>query len=176
MSDKRKGGGHLIEALNILHQQYMLENNNLDKSVLVITIGRDTGFDFSKISFDHNHLGLINDDRVLSLIYNAADVIASPSLDDFGPMMVNEAISCQTPVVSFDIGVASDIINYVNMSYLAKNFNIKDFSLGLDQIIKSKNQKSEEKFTDILKASYQIQKYISLFKELLINKKEKKNI
>lgn len=43
-------------------------------------------------------------------VYCAADVFMSTTIADSGPMMVNYSIACGTPVVSFPIGVAQDLV------------------------------------------------------------------
>lgn len=48
--------------------------------------------------------------EVLIKSYQAASLFLSPSTDDAGPSMVNQSIMCGTPVVSFNIGTAVDVI------------------------------------------------------------------
>jgi glycosyltransferase involved in cell wall biosynthesis len=50
-------------------------------------------------------------DQALVDLYRAADIFLSPSIEDAGPMMVSEAMLCGTPVASFDVGFACDLIN-----------------------------------------------------------------
>jgi len=170
LQDKRKGGSKLISALDHLYGQIILEELHDENSIEVITIGREKGFDFSKIPFQHRHLGIINDDRILSLVYNSVDVFASPSLDDFGPMMVNEAFACGTPIVSYNIGVAPDLITQNETGYVAKNFDSEDFSIGLQHFLfewKSINNKVNT--FDNITSNYQSKKYITLFEEMIDN-------
>jgi glycosyltransferase involved in cell wall biosynthesis len=50
------------------------------------------------------------DMRQLARCYAAADVFACPSIEDSGPMMINESMMCGTPVLAFRMGVAEDLI------------------------------------------------------------------
>ena len=66
-------------------------------------------------NIDWIHLGVINEDKKLNLLYRAADLMLSPSTGCNGPHMVIEAISNNLPVIAFDQGVAIDaIINNIN--------------------------------------------------------------
>jgi glycosyltransferase involved in cell wall biosynthesis len=55
-------------------------------------------------------LGYLENDRVLSLAYSAADVYVTPTLDDNLPHTVMESLSCGTPVVGFDVGGVPDMV------------------------------------------------------------------
>ena len=77
--------------------------------IVVMTIGRDSESISDKIRFDQKHLGYMNIDD-LPYVYALADVFVSPSINDAGPSMVNQSIACGTPVVSFEMGTALDVI------------------------------------------------------------------
>jgi glycosyltransferase involved in cell wall biosynthesis len=106
MGQRRKGQSELIEAIERLPAAL---GGRIDPaSVLLLTAG---GRDFAsdrRLPFETLHLGLLGDDRSLALAYSAADVFVSASLEDAGPMMVNESLACGTPVAAFDIGTAAD--------------------------------------------------------------------
>ena len=58
----------------------------------------------------HLHLGYIEQDRLQSLVYSAADIIVIPSIQDNLPNTVLESIACGTPVVGFDVGGIPDMV------------------------------------------------------------------
>jgi glycosyltransferase involved in cell wall biosynthesis len=47
----------------------------------------------------------------LNKLFSASDLYVSTSLEDSGPLMINMSIMSGTPVVSFAMGVAFDLVN-----------------------------------------------------------------
>lgn len=85
-------------------------------------------------------VGVMKGDQALVDLYRAADIFLSPSIEDAGPMMVSEAMLCGTPVASFDVGFACDLINSSDSGFVvpAKDYaalaeSLRDF-LSLDSI------------------------------------------
>jgi len=139
--------------------------------VALVTIGRKGCFDASNLSFEWIHMGEVSDDRMVSLVFQASDVFACPSIDDVGPMMINEAFMCGTPVVAFDSGVAVDLIISENVGYVAQHCNAEDFSLGLSKVLWGKRENNiSGKVGELREACtprFQARQYIKLFKLLL---------
>jgi glycosyltransferase involved in cell wall biosynthesis len=63
-----------------------------------------------QLPFPHTHLGHVFNDRILSMVYSAADVFAVPSRQDNLPNVVLESFACGTPVVGFDTGGMPDMV------------------------------------------------------------------
>lgn len=63
-----------------------------------------------KVPFVYRHLGQINTEGILSLVYSAADLFVIPSLQDNLPNTVLEAMSCGLPVAGFDTGGIPDSV------------------------------------------------------------------
>src|SRR5688500_14252993 len=66
--------------------------------------------------------GRIEDDRLLSMLYSAADLFVMSSIEEAFGQVTIEALSCGTPVVSFPTGGSLDIINHGVNGVLAKDF------------------------------------------------------
>ena len=110
-NEKRKGIIQFVDALKQL-QELIVSSGSSDGNILIVIAGNkpESSGIFSGIPFDIHFMGYINDDEKLSMIYQAADVFVCTSIQDSGPMMINEAIMCGTPVVSFEIGVVNDLV------------------------------------------------------------------
>lgn len=66
--------------------------------------------------------------------YCASDCYLSTTIADSGPMMVNYSIALGCPVVSFNIGIAQDLIIHKETGYIAEYKNIDSVADGLEYI------------------------------------------
>lgn len=71
-------------------------------------------------TLSHMHLGAIQEDRILSHVYSAADIFVAPSLHDNLPNTILESLACGTPVVAFDVGGIPDAVRPGVTGLLAK--------------------------------------------------------
>jgi glycosyltransferase involved in cell wall biosynthesis len=96
-----KGAELLSAALGLMHGR---------QRPFVLTVGHgDTPFTGE---FEHLHWGPATDDRLLALLYSAADLLVFPSPNEgmgFGQVIV-EALACGLPVVGFDDSGIRDAI------------------------------------------------------------------
>jgi glycosyltransferase involved in cell wall biosynthesis len=105
VSNRRKGFTLLLDAL----ARCVGKIPNL----LLLSLGQNKPDVQSEIPW--MHIGSINNDRFLSMVYSAADLFAICSLQDNLPNTVLEAIACGIPVVGFAIGGIPDMVrNGVN--------------------------------------------------------------
>ena len=132
MEFEHKGMFYLIEALKTLKKQMDSDKNK----ILIVTAGNISGIgSFLDNNFRHKHLGVLTDDRMLAMVYQAADVFVCPSIEDSGPMMINESIMCGTPVVSFEMGVAPDLVHTGKTGYCAKLKDSEDLAKGIKYVL-----------------------------------------
>jgi glycosyltransferase involved in cell wall biosynthesis len=106
ISQRRKGMGQLLAALNLLRNRWP---STLPLPSFLTAGDTSDLAEISNLGFEHHSLGFVNSET-LARAYAAADLFACPSIEDSGPMMINEALMCGTPVVAFSMGVASDLI------------------------------------------------------------------
>lgn len=130
INEERKGIRYLIEALNILHEK-LSDNKILKESIIVVTAGLSASMDELFIPFKHIHIGFLKGEECLAAAYQAADVFVNASIEDSGPMMINESILCGTPVVAFDMGVSPDLVHTGRTGYRAKLRDAHDMARGL---------------------------------------------
>jgi glycosyltransferase involved in cell wall biosynthesis len=132
--EARKGIACLVEALKQLHA--MLENNpSLREKVLVVTAGSTQNTESLGIPFEHRHIGLLLGNVRLAAAYQSTDIFVNASIEDSGPMMINEAVLCGTPVVAFDMGVAPDLVHTGGTGYRARFKDTGDMAKGLRMLL-----------------------------------------
>lgn len=132
LSDERKGVSYLLKSLTILYDKL---NNEEREKVLLVLAGKSVEEIKDKLCFEYKHLGFVKAE-LLPMMYSAADVFLSPSVNDAGPSMVNQSLACGTPVVSFEMGTALDFIKNKGTGYCAKLRDAEDFARGIEKIIR----------------------------------------
>jgi glycosyltransferase involved in cell wall biosynthesis len=166
MSDLRKGFKYLEEALkNIKFEK--------KKDIEIVVFGSANSGDNNELLFPAHYLGNINDDKVLSMVYSAADVMVIPSIEDNLPNIIMESISCGTPCVGFNLGGIPDMIDHKVNGYLAKPLDSVDLAKGIEWILEddarllelSKNARI--KVLEIFDMDIVARKYLSLYREII---------
>jgi glycosyltransferase involved in cell wall biosynthesis len=99
LKNPRKGMGPLREALAGLKDH---------PDFLFATLGLSVPL--QDLGMPHMSLGYLNDDHLVSLAYNAADVVVCPSLQDNLPNTILESMACGVPVVGFNVGGIPDMV------------------------------------------------------------------
>lgn len=127
LNDTRKGIKYILEALDIFYNSLSEENK---KKIFVVLAGRIEGEIVSKIKFNSKHFGYVDTNTLIKL-FQSSDVFLSGSVIDAGPMMVNQALSCGVPVISFNIGTAMEVINEKNTGYCSKVITAEAFADGI---------------------------------------------
>lgn len=103
LQDTRKGFRHLMDAM-----RHLIHNEN----IILALVGKAKQPLDSRNSVQTIYLGSINDERMMAVAYNAADVVAIPSEEDNLPNVGIEALCCGTPVVGFNIGGIPDMVQH----------------------------------------------------------------
>ena len=83
------------------------------------------------VSVPIHYVGYVNDDQELVSLYNIAAVTVVPSLAENLSCTIMESLSCETPVVAFDIGGNGDMIDHGVSGYLAKENDPEDLAKGI---------------------------------------------
>lgn len=159
-----KGYDLLIKVLQVLRQRTILDIH------LIVFGADDSGV---KLPFEASFLGSINREDDLARIYQACDVFVSPSRQDNFPSTVLEATSCGTPVVAFDVGGVSEILEHGVSGYLAKPFDVIDFANGIQWLLASPERllsagQAASNFTSQYCSQKAVaQKYLDLYESLI---------
>jgi len=129
LDQKRKGFKELVDSLNILFKIIS------DPSKVHLIIAGNNNVNYQElIPFSFTVLGYL-DHTILPKAFQAADVFVSASIEDSGPMMVNQSIMSGTPVVSFDIGIALDLIHNKETGFRVKLKDSNEMANGIKYIL-----------------------------------------
>lgn len=166
VADPRKGGDLLWESLKILSHKY----DDLKEDILLLVFGSEEQNNYI-FNFDVKYLGYIQHEEQLNIIYNSADVMVVPSRYENLPNTILESLSSGTPVVAFDIGGNSDMIDHKYNGYLVKPYDVEDLHKGITFCLDKNNgyALSQNARTKVIR-NFRIEdisaKYIDLYKKL----------
>lgn len=132
--DERKGIEYLIDSFKIL-KDLLKDKPELDKEILLLVAGQ--GFDKIKdiLPFEHHYMGYLDNTRGIASAYQMADMFVCSSVEDSGPTMINQSIMCGTPVVSFEMGVALDLVISGKTGYRAFLKDSRDLAYGMYNLL-----------------------------------------
>jgi len=133
IKSRRKGYNELISTLCYL-KEILLDISNIH----LVIAGRCSD-DLSKnLQFNYTLLGHLDHEK-LAKAFQATDLFLCPSIEDSGPMMINQSIMCGTPVVSFEMGVALDLVITGKTGYRAELGDTEDLAKGVKYILQLSN-------------------------------------
>jgi glycosyltransferase involved in cell wall biosynthesis len=166
LNDSRKGTDLLIKALEQLPE-------SLKQETILLTMGNDSTEISNTVGIKTMSLGYISSDRLKSVAYSAADLFVFPTRADNLPLVLQESMSCGTPMVSFAVGGVTDLVRPNVTGYLAQPEDTQDLSKGITQLLEDKNlrQQMSQNCRAITLQEYsltiQAQRYINLYSQIL---------
>lgn len=122
-NDVRKGFSYVLQTLIYLDRK-IPRGQKIKFLCLAPELFEEYTFQnisFEKFAFCKN----VND---LAKVYNSADVFLCTAVEDSAPMMLEEALLCGVPSVSFDVGTARQFIADGKNGFVAKRFDEIDFA------------------------------------------------
>lgn len=161
-SDSNKGFVHLRNALS------HLTTPNVELAIF----GNAPMQSPHAFPFTTHYLGKFHDDLALRILYSAATVMVVPSLQENLSNAIMEALACGTPVVAFDVGGNSDLIDHQRNGYLARPYESEDLAYGIDWVL-SHNDHAQlsthgrEKVLSCFERDRVIPRYVNLYRTLL---------
>ena len=132
LRQERKGLSQLVGTLHRLRALLESGHPAILPRILLVTAGPYNPAQDLGASFPQIHLGLLGDDRILAIAHQAADLFISASLEDAGPMMLNEAMACGVPSVAFQTGGAVEWLDQGGCGYAASLGDIGDLASGIE--------------------------------------------
>ncbi len=161
-NNPRKGFTELSNAMDKL----------TSKDIEFVVFGSSKPQNAPDLGFKTHYLGSLHDDVSLVTLYSAVDVMIVPSLQENLSNAIMESLSCGTPVVAFDIGGNSDMIEHQNTGYLAKPFDATDLKDGIEWVLNSSNYdelcvNAREKVLKEFDSVVVAKRYMELYSEVL---------
>jgi glycosyltransferase involved in cell wall biosynthesis len=144
LTEERKGMLYLLESLKIFKKE--ISNTPIENEILLLIAGREIGGIKDDLPFEYHYLGML-DNTGIAAAYRLADVFLCPSIEDSGPTMINQAIVSGTPVISFEMGVALDLVITGKTGYRAKIRDSYDLAKGLYNVLSM----TDENFNELSK-------------------------
>lgn len=167
MEDPRKGFTYLLQALEILDRELPMEKK---EKIVLLVVSNSVNKEFDRVTFKKQKIDYIKDYRLLSLLYQAADLFINSSVEDSGPMMVSEALACGTPVVGFDTGILTNMVIDDYNGYKAPVTESRKLAEGIRKVLEL-NKDAYENFSK--NAVKQVEEFSSyeyaeeIFKQIL---------
>ena len=161
-SDPNKGFEHIFAALKAA---------SLANTELVIFGSSQTSTPLHFTQYVH-YLGQLHDDISLRVLYNAADVMIVPSLQESFGQTATESMACGVPVVAFNTTGLKDIVDHKSNGYLAQPFDTDDLAKGIEWVLDAPNYQqlcdnAREKVLTHFDSQLVAKQYIALYKEIL---------
>lgn len=133
-ANRNKGFSYLLDALQELaKEEYFL-----------LIFGNAKEEECRVLGQEYRLLGYISDEKILSEVYNIADVYVTPSLQESFGLTVCEAMACGTPVTAFPVGGINDQITHKANGYLAELKNSSSLSQGIEYCVENRLRLGEE--------------------------------
>lgn len=161
-TDPNKGFKELSRALSILQS----------RDIELVVFGSEAPLSPPDFRFPTHYQGRFSDDLSLKILYSAADVTLVPSLQENLSNVIMESLACGTPVVAFNIGGNSDMIDHQHNGYLAAPYEPSDLAAGIDWVLTSPEhpllcRAAREKIVSTFDSGLVAKRYISEYRKLL---------
>jgi len=163
-----KGSDLLVKTLQCLPK-------SLKSETMLLLLGDRGEAVAETVDIQTLYLGYTTSDRFKAIAYSAADLIVLPTRAESLPLVLQEAMACGTPMVSFRVGGVPDLVRPGITGYLAEPENVKDLCDGIVQLLEDeplRNYMSQQCRAIALKEytlDLQVQRYIELYRRILQN-------
>jgi len=117
--------------------------------------------------------GEIKDESLMANIYQKSVVTVVPSKMENLPFVAMESLACGTPIVAYNVGGIPDLVEHGKNGYLAKPYDIKDLSKGVETIVTSSILQKEygkygrAKMVESFNLKNVAKHYLSLYESLI---------
>lgn len=104
----------------------------------------------------------------VNLLMNAVDFLIISSLSETGPLVAKEAMCCNTPIVSVDVGNVKDTLFETDGSYVVSLYDATELASYIDKVIET-NQKTNAREKSLQYDLPQVSKKVLKVYEKVLN-------
>lgn len=169
-TDPRKGFGILSNALERAHFD----------DVTLVSIGSNAPAVPKNLS--HVHVGRVDEDRRLSVLYSLADVFIIPSSQEAFGLTALEAMACGTPVIGFDTGGIPDMVRPGETGWLVETGDVSSLRSALEAALESDAERERMgcRCREVVENEYtlerQAQRYAELYESIYTRQRDEKKV
>ncbi len=131
--------GRPIKGFDLLAQAL----NGLGEVDNLLLVSAGSGLPDLEVRLPHLNLGPIYSERLLSLVYSAADLFAIPSRQENFPLTVLEAMACGTPVVGFAVGGIPEIVRPGANGLLVSAQDVTALRTAISELLRDPARRAE---------------------------------
>ncbi len=159
--NNRKGMSYLSRAIEELNLEPGFE-------IICCTIGSGTILSQSENILN---LGKIEDEKLMAIAYNLADVFIIPSLEDNLPNTMIESILCGTPVIGFNSGGISEVIINGENGWLCPEISVSSLKTTIKKYLLKGVSQSHSEISERARSKYSLEiqalEYVKLYEKIL---------
>ena len=135
---------------------------------MIATYGKLNGFIISNDFIEWRHFGQINSLTTMNNLYRSCDIMINPSIDDMGPTTFQEAFLNNLYIISFDMGLAKDLIFENINGNIINNFDVDQFVYTtINKLINNNDDYSENrnilKMKELCSHDYEAKNFLKIF-------------
>ncbi len=153
-----KGFSYFADAVNRLSPEKY--------QILMLGESKEEGALRQMMRSDVRFTGFVKGAEQLCSIYNVADLLVAPSLQENYSNTVLEALSCGTPAVVFDVGGMCDLVETGVNGYLARLRDADDLFRGIEAVAADRQELGRMARERVLKTNtfnVVAEKYVAMF-------------
>jgi glycosyltransferase involved in cell wall biosynthesis len=162
LMDYRKGGDLMLEIVQGLPK-------SLQSRLVMLVMGEKGETLSEQLDINIYPVGYVEEDKLKALLYNAADLFLFPTRADIWSLVVQEAMACGIPSISFNVGGVPDLVRHKVTGFLAEREDVNSFRDAIIQSIEDKSKYQEMsaacRMTAVneYKLDLQVARYLSLY-------------
>ena len=167
------GGNNIRKGLNLLIDSLEFVKNDFQ----LVIVGDQYPTNIPK-QLNYKFIDSPKDVYTRRSLYNAADLLAAPSILEAFGLVALEASACNLPSVIFNKTGLTEVIKHKENGYVSEFSDIKDYARGIDWIFDelSENPKRFENIKNQVKNKFDIKyisnMYLDIYKNLINDKKK----